>query len=32
MNKQQLKDLIIKSIDENRDKIIEVGRGIYHTS
>ena len=31
MNKQQLKDLIIKAIDDNRDKIIEVGRGIYHT-
>lgn len=31
MNKQQLKELIIKSIDDNRDKIIEVGRGIYET-
>lgn len=31
MNKQQLKDLIIKAIDDNRDKIIEVGRGIYET-
>ncbi|WP_042277122.1 M20 family metallopeptidase [[Clostridium] dakarense] len=31
MNKQQLKDLVIKTIDDNRDKIIEVGRGIYET-
>lgn len=29
MNKQQLKDLVIKAIDNNRDKIIEVGHGIY---
>ena len=29
MNKDKLKELIIKTIDENRDKIIEVGRGIY---
>lgn len=31
MNKQQLKELVIKAIDDNRDKIIEVGRGIYET-
>lgn len=31
MNKQQLKDLIIKTIDENRNKIIEIGHGIYQT-
>ena len=30
MNKEQLKDLIIKTIDDNRDKIIEIGRGIYN--
>ena len=29
MNKQQLKDSIIKVIDDNRDKIIALGRGIY---
>lgn len=31
MTKEQLKDLIIKTIDENREHIIQVGRGIYHT-
>ena len=31
MNKEQLKQLIINVIDENKDKIIEIGRGIYHT-
>jgi len=31
MNIQQLKELVIKSIDDNREKIIEVGRGIYET-
>lgn len=30
MNKEKLKELVIKSINENRDKIIEVGRGIYN--
>lgn len=29
MNKHQLKELVIKSIDDNREKILEVGRGIY---
>ena len=29
MNKQLLKDSIIKVIDDNRDKIIALGRGIY---
>ena len=29
MNKEQLKELVIKAIDDNREKILEVGRGIY---
>ena len=31
MNKQELKERIIKTIDDNRDKIIEAGRKIYGT-
>jgi len=31
MTKQELKDKIIKTIDENRDVIIEVGKKIYST-
>ncbi len=29
MNKEQLKSLVIKTIDENREKILKIGQGIY---
>jgi len=29
MNKEQIKSLIINTIDENKDKITEISHGIY---